>query len=183
METSDHRTANSMHVFSSDTVKRGGRRRSRSYSLVKKVTRPPIYLVNQKRWRFLRRFFSSHTKKHRRLFRRKKTTVSPSPPSDSFFESITRPKEKISSLKRCIDSISLFILSISRLSISRKRKRRKGKSWKGPKKEKEIFDRCRHSKVYFRCYRWPARWLLRSFPSFPWHPEKLSKPFTGQVAR
>lgn len=136
METSDHRTANSMHVFSSDTVKRGGRRRSRSYSLVKKVTRPPIYLVNQKRWRFLRRFFSSHTKKHRRLFRRKKTTVSPSPPSDPFFESITRPREKISSLKRCIDSISLFILSISRLSISRKRKRRKGKVGKGRRKRK-----------------------------------------------
>lgn len=39
--TSDHRTASSMHVFSSDTVKGGGRggggrRRSRSYSHVKK---------------------------------------------------------------------------------------------------------------------------------------------------
>lgn len=48
--TSDHRTASSMHVFSSDTVKRGGRRRSRSYSLVKKsnastVSRQPETLT------------------------------------------------------------------------------------------------------------------------------------------
>lgn len=83
-----------MHVFSSDTVKRGGRRRSRSYSLVKKSNASTVSRQPETLTFFAPFFFLPHTKKHRRLFRRKKTTVSPSPPSDPFFESITRPREK-----------------------------------------------------------------------------------------